>query len=232
MHDQSEHRKRVRKRFQDEGLDSFDPVHVLEFLLFYSIPRIDTKPIARALLNHFGSFNAVLEGTKEELMMVPGVGESTAVFIQLLNATGRYYQVNLKSGPQILNTIPECAAYLSRHYCGRRVETVFLLLLDAKKRLLSCQMLSEGEFNFANIPTRKVVELVLSTNASAVVIAHNHPGGLAVPSAEDILATRKLEEVLESLGVTLADHLVFTDDDWVSILHSRSYIAYDGRRQL
>lgn len=231
MHDQNGHRSRLKNRFRKEGLDSFEEVHVLELLLFYAIPRIDTKPIARALLDQFGTFQAVMEGTEEQLMQVPGIGENAATFLRLVNAAGRYYQVRQNQAPIIINTIQDCAKYLMPHYYGRRVETVFLVMLDAKRRLLSCHKLEEGELNSANIPTRRIVELVLSTNATAVILSHNHPGGLALPSQEDIVATRKMAQLLNSLDVVLADHLVFANDQWISMRVSRFFTPLEGTRQ-
>ncbi len=228
MHDQIGHRERTKNRFRKEGLDSFEPVHVLELLLFYALPRIDTKPIARALMDRFGTFPAVLEASEEELLKVPGIGKNAATFLRLINETGRYYQVRLKDGPVICNTISDCADYLMQFFYGRRVETVYFLALDAKKRMIACQKLAEGDFDFAQIPTRKLVDALLSVNASAVILAHNHPGGLAVPSTEDKLVTQSLSFVLESLGIALVDHLVFCEDQWVSMVQSGFY--FPGKR--
>ena len=230
MHDQNGHRERIKSRFRKEGLDSFDPVHALELLLFYAIPRVDTKPMARALLDRFGSFPGVLEASEEDLIKVDGIGENAATFIRLLNATGRYYQLRLQDAPVILNTISECAAYLSQHFYGRRVETVFFLALDAKKRLIACQKLSEGDLNASHIPTRRLVDTLLSLNASAVILAHNHPSGLAFPSAEDKLVTNNIAYVLESLGIAFVDHLIFSENDWISMVQSGLYLP--GRKKV
>ena len=104
MHTQTGHRQRVRDRFLSEGLDSFDEVHVLELLLFYAIPQRDTKPLARALLDHFGSLSLVLDASQEELMAVKGVGEGIATFLRLIPAAGRYYQTHREQAAAILNT--------------------------------------------------------------------------------------------------------------------------------
>lgn len=223
MHDQTGHRSRVRERFRKEGLDSFEDVHVLELLLQYSIPRIDTKPLARALLNRFGSFSAVMEASEESLVQVPGIGVKTAIFLRLVTAVGRHYQLSLQKSPTVLNSIQDCGEYLSKFFLGRRVETVYMLAMDGKRRLLCCQKLEEGELNSALIPVRKLVEMVLSANAAAVVLAHSHPGGLAIPSAEDIQVTRNVAKILASLNVALVDHLIFTEDDWTSMVQSGAY---------
>lgn len=223
MHDQTGHRSRMRDRFRKEGLDSFEDVHVLELLLQYSIPRIDTKPLARELLNRFGSFCAVLEASEESLTQVHGIGVQTATFLRLVNAVGRHYQISLQKSPTVLNSIQDCGDYLSKFFLGRRVETVYMLAMDGKRRLICCQKLGEGELNSTLIPVRKLVEMILSANAAAVVLAHSHPGGLAVPSLEDIQITRNMGKVLASLNVALVDHLIFTEDDWISMVQSGAY---------
>lgn len=223
MRDQTGHRQRVKERFKKEGLDSFDEIHALELLLFYALPRVDTKPLARALLDRFGSFPGVLEATQEELMNVPGVGDAVATFIRLINATGRYYLTRQKDVPTILNTAELCKNYLRRQYAGRRNETVFLLCMDAKCRLINCYLLSEGDANSASIPTRRLVELALSTNAATVLLAHNHPGGLALPSSEDQLTTQRLSQLLLSMGIILVDHILFSDTEAISMVESGLY---------
>jgi DNA repair protein RadC len=210
-------------RFMKEGLDSFAEVHVLELLLFFARPRIDTKTIARDLLNRFGSYTAVMEASQEALMQVDGVGERTAMFIRLINSAGRYYQVRSENKPRFFRNIQECGSYLQSYFIGRKSETVYVLCLDAKGALLGCHLLSEGDQNSVNIPARKLVELALSTNASSIVLAHSHPSGLALPSNEDIMTTRNLSATLSSLGVVLLDHLIFAEGDWVSLAQSRLY---------
>ena len=104
MHTAAGHRQRVKDRFRKEGLDSFDEVHALELLLFYAAPRIDTKPLARSLLDRFGSLALVLEATEAELMAVPGVGENVATYLTLITAAGRYYQMCRSERPVILDS--------------------------------------------------------------------------------------------------------------------------------
>lgn len=217
------HRQRVKDRFRKEGLDHFDESHVLELLLFYCIPRVDTKPIAKRLLEHFGSLSQVLEASAEELQKVPGVGENAATFLILTTAVGRYYLVNRTTKHTILNTTEKCGQYLLPYFFGRRNETVFLLCLDAKCKLLCCREVGEGSVNSAGIPVRKVVELALGVNATTVVLAHNHPSGLALPSGDDVATTLRIAKALEAVEIELADHIVVADDDFVSLAQSGYY---------
>lgn len=214
------HRQRLKARFLEEGLDNFTDIQVLEMLLFYCIPRRDTNPIAHALLDHFGSLSQVLEAPVEELVKVEGIGENTATFLRLTTEVGRYYLVNRTMQTSILPTIEKCAEYMLPFFFGRRNETVFLLCLDAKCKVLCCKEVGEGSVNSAGISVRKIVETALGVNATTVVLAHNHPSGVAIPSGEDIQTTRRIALALAAVEINLADHIVVADDDYVSMVQS------------
>ena len=221
------HRDRIRRRFLEEGLDQFTDVQVLEFLLFYCIARQDTNPIAHRLLDSFGSLSQVLEAPVEELRKVEGIGENTAVFLRLVTQVGRYYLTDRASKAKVLPTLESCAQYLQTFFFGRNVETVYLLCLDAKCKMLCCKKISERDVNSTSLSLRKVVETALNTNASSVVLAHNHPGGMAIPSNEDIQTTRRIAAALQAVDVHFIDHILVTDDDYVSLLQS-GYSFSDG----
>ena len=217
------HRERVKRRFRQEGLDSFSDIQALELLLFYVIPRVDTNPIAHALLDHFGSLSQVLEASPEELMKVPGIGENAAVFLTLIPQMGRFYMVDRANHVKVLPTLEQCADYLVPHFFGRKLETVFILCLDAKCKLLCCKELGEGGTNSAGVSIRKIVETAIGVNATTVVLAHNHPSGIALPSREDVETTRRLAQALDAVGIILADHIIVADEDFVSLADSRLF---------
>lgn len=217
------HRQRLKERFRAEGLDHFEEHQVLELLLFYCIPRQDTNPIAHALLERFGSLSQVLETPAEELEKVPGIGSNAATFLALTTAVGRYYLVNRSMQTVILSTIEQCGQYLVPFFYGRRNETVYLLCLDAKCKVLCCKEVGEGSVNSAGVPIRKIVETALGANATTVVLAHNHPSGLAIPSGDDISTTRRVAAALDVVEIGLADHIIVADDDFVSLAQSGVY---------
>ena len=214
------HRQRLKEQFRRNGLDSFTDVQALELALFYCIPRQDTNPIAHKLIDHFGSLAQVLEAPVEELVKVPGIGENAAVYLKMITELGRYYLVNRSTQNTILTTIEQCAEYMVPFFFGRRVETVFLLCLDAKCKVLCCKEVGEGSVNSAGISVRKIVETALGANATTVVLAHNHPSGVAVPSGEDLQTTRRIAMALKAVDIHLADHIVVADDDYVSLAQS------------
>ncbi len=217
------HRQRLRQRFLEEGLDHFGEINALELLLFYCIPRKDTNIIAHALLDRFGSVAQVLEAPVDELCKVSGMGQSAATFLSLVNAFGRYYQVSRAANIRILSDVEEYGNYLVPKFSGRRNETVFLLCLDTKCKVLACREVGEGSVNSAAVPVRRIVEMALGVNASSVVLAHNHPSGLAVPSGEDIQTTKRLAVALKSVEIELVDHIVVADGDFVSMAQSGMY---------
>ena len=214
------HRQRLKERFRTGGLDNFTDVQVLELALYYCIPRRDTNPIAHALIEHFGSLSQVLEASVEELQKVPGIGEGTAVYLSMLTQIGRFYLVDRSQREEILPTLDKCGEYLVPRFFGRSTETVFLLCLDAKCKVLCCREVGQGSVNSAGISVRKIVETALGVNATTVVLAYNHPSGLALPSAEDIITTRRVAAALAAVEVHLADHVVVADGDYVSMLQS------------
>lgn len=214
------HRQRMKERFLQEGLDHFSDYQVLELLLFYAVPRKDTNPLAHALIDHFGSLSQVLEAPVEELEKVEGIGANAATLLKLATELGRYYMVNRSTRHTILQTITECGEYLKPFFFGRRNETVFLLCLDAKCKVLCCREVGEGSVNSANVPIRRIVEIALGANATSVVLAHNHPSGLAFPSGEDVATTRRVAAALSTVDVKLVDHIIVADDDFVSLIHT------------
>lgn len=221
MHDG--HRQRLKDLFVKEGLDNFNELQVLELLLFYCIPRQDTNPVAHRLLERFGRLSQVLEAPVAELQKVEGMGPNAATFLHLVTQVGRYYLINRAMDQKILATIEECGKFLVPYFYGRRNETVFLLSLDAKCKLLSCKEIGEGSVNSAGVPVRRIVETALAANATTVVLAHNHPSGLALPSSEDVQTTLRLAAALDTVDITLADHIVVADEDFVSLVQSGYY---------
>ena len=228
----SGHRQRLKDRFLREGLDNFEEHQVLELLLFYGIPQRDTNPIAHALMERFGSLSRVLEASPEELTEVDYVGDNVATLFKLVTALGRYYQVNCAMREKILTTIDECGRYLTPFFFGRQQETVYLLCLDAKCKVLCCEKVGQGGVNSAGVPIRQIVETALKANATSAILAHNHPSGLALPSREDVQTTRRVAVALNAVEIELTDHIIVADQDWISLAQSGLYHPDECRLNL
>ena len=214
------HRKRLKTQFLIHGEDFHDH-QLLELLLCYAIPQGDVNGLAHALLDQFGSLAGVFDALPPSLTRVDGVGEHTAVLLKLIpKLAGRYSTIRSSPG-DILASSRAARDYLLPYFqTGPRTEMVYLVCMDAKYKVLGCHKLGEGTVNAADITPRRVVELALAHNASAVLLAHNHVSGLALPSNADLMTTQQLTAILRSVGVELLDHLIFTDDDMVSLRDS------------
>lgn len=211
------HRTRMKKRFLEHGSDSFDDHHLLEMLLFFALPRVNTNLLAHDLLDRFGSIEGVLDAAPDELMGVPGMGEHAAALVKLIPALGQRYLAAKNSVGSILATTEDAGKFLIPRFLGRRDETVMLVCLDTKMKAVSCRLIASGDVSAAHISVRKVVEQALAQNAPYVLLGHNHVNGLALPSSEDVATTRRLQEALSLVGVTLLDHIIVAGDDFVSL---------------
>lgn len=220
------HRGRLKKRFKAEGLDNFSEVNILELLLFYSIPRRDTNPIAHALLNKYGSLVGVLDADFDDLTTVDGITENSATLIKMLLPIYRHY-MSIKSKPDmIMDDVFSAAKYLAKTYIGQPDEVVKLLAIDSKGKIIGVYTLFEGNFNSVDINLRKLVETVILTKASSVIIAHNHPNGIALPSEQDIATTKEIRRILRTISVELIDHIIVADDDFVSLSQSGEFYNF------
>ena len=217
------HRQRLKDRFRQEGLDGFNEVNALEMLLFYCVPRSDTNPLAHRLIERFGSFSGVLDASIEELEAVEGVGHNISTFLAFIPQLERYYNDNKNKNLKILTSVSQCGEYLRPKFINRKNEMVYMVCLDAKCKVLSCKQLGEGSVNSAGVPIRRIVDVALKMNAPSVILAHNHPGGVAFPSSDDIQTTIRVSQALAGVDVVLTDHLIFADGDYTSIVDSGYY---------
>lgn len=220
------HRQRMRERFIIEGLDGFQEVNVLELLLFYCFPRIDTNEIAHRLLDEFGSFPNVLEASIDDLKKVKGVGENAATFLSILNATNRYYRIKKTSHIKTISCPEQYISVLEPLFTGIKNERLYMLCLDAKSKIITCKLLGEGVSTGASVSVRKIMETALSVNATSVVMAHNHPDGCAVLSQEDKDMTCYVARALRDVEIELIDHVVFADSEHISFALDSNYRDY------
>ena len=203
------HRERVRKRFLQEGLEHFEQHNQLELLLFYAIPQRDTNGIAHDLIQRFGSISRVMDASVEELMTVDGIGERAAVLLKLVPALARSYTLDHLGKVRTFQSGEELKEYLLALYTGCTKERVYLLLFDNRDTLLRTVQIGEGDLTAALFSTRDIVQQVLLYNKTTkVILSHNHPVGLALPSHADQTATDEIQRALSSVEVTLYDHII------------------------
>ena len=213
------HRQRSKRRYLAVGAQGLEDRQLLELLLFYAIPRQDTNETAHRLLKRFGSLQSVLNAAPEELTGVDGVGENAAVLLRLAGDIA--LRARCSTLPQkVLNSTDRTGAYFMELLAGQRQELLYQVCLDAKGKLLTCRCISKGSVAASPVSVRQVVENALYAGASSIILAHNHPSGVALPSQQDVLVTRQLQEALAPLQIRLADHIVVADGDYVSMAES------------
>lgn len=221
MHMHDGHRERLRARFLREGLQGFEEHSALEMLLFYARPRCDTNGIAHALIKRFGSFAAVFDAPLEALEQVEGVGHTTAVLLKLITPMGAYYLENRTRPGTVLDTAEKAGSFFLPKFLGKKGEEVYCATLNNKRGLLQTACIArDGSVNAVAVPVKRVVAEALSADAASVLIAHNHPGGVALPSAGDRAFTRKLFQALQMVNVQLADHIIIADNEYFSMANS------------
>lgn len=228
------HRQRMRERFRQEGLDGFAPHEVLELLLFYARARGNVNPLAHELLDTFGSLKGVLEARPEQLLQVEGVGEETATLLSLMVPMFRKYQECVCQERQFLNHCSAAEEYCTALLAGLRTERFYVISLSADMKVLGQRAVGEGSLTEVNAYPRLVVETALNYNAYGVLLCHNHPGGVAQPSDDDLASTRSIQDVLTRLNILLLDHIIVSGNDAYSMTmhgHLSPYAGLQGRRK-
>lgn len=220
------HRQRLKQQYISGGLDSFSDEKAMELLLTFAIPRKDTKELAKRLLDYFGGFANVLDAPMDKLLKISGMTPNAALLVCLQRDCARRQLIERSTQETVLKSLDECAKYLVPFFQSRRDEAVYLLSMDAKGKVINCQCIGEGSVNSANAPIRKIVAAALDMNATAVVLAHNHPSGVALPSKEDVHATGNVLDALKAVGVQMLDHVIVADGDYISMRQSKYLPAW------
>ena len=211
------HRERMRKQLLKAGFENLAPHNALELLLYYTSPRKDTNALAHRLIDKFGSFSAVLDASYEELIQIEDVGESTAVFIKLLPNSFSYYMKSKELEHPIVSDISKAAHLLVPYFIGATSEMLYTLCLNDNKQLIRISKISEGTVNRTSVMLKKIMSEAIFTNATAIILAHNHAAGNPTPTKEDITATQSIKQALRYIQVELLDHLVIHNTNFVSI---------------
>lgn len=218
------HRDRIRQEFLQHGFDKNTPPHkILEILLFYCVQRADTNPIAHELIARYGSVAAVLDAPIEELASFKGLSERSAVLLKLIMPIAQRYIYDKSEQKPTFKSLDGIGKYVLGCYLGETKEKLGVMCLDAKGSMLDFAFLSVGSLDSVGLSNRDLVKKALDTNATAVVLCHNHPNGIALPSDSDIALTMQAAQALSGVGVQLIDHIIVADTDFVSMAQSEQY---------
>ena len=212
------HRERMFARAEREGFENFATHELLEVLLYYSKPRVNTNPTAHALLERYDTIKGVMDATADELCMVDGVGPRSAVLIRLITELARRYERDCFETSNSFQTLEKIAQYIHPSFIGLNFERLYVMYFNNRMNLIECRCHSEGTVNSTDVILSKISATALQKNAAAVVLAHNHPNGYSKPSQMDIDLNTEVRHHLGMLGIVLVEHLVFADKSYSAIM--------------
>lgn len=204
------HRGRLRQRLLEKGGESLADYEVLECLLFGAKPRGDVKPLAKALIDRFGSLGAVLAAAPHDLQKVTGMGEASAAALKVAAEAGRRMAREEVIDRPVLSSWDKLLKYCRTALGHEKVERFHLLFLDRKNVLIADEVQQRGTVDHTPVYPREVVKRALELSASALIMVHNHPSGDPTPSRADIAMTQEVKEAAEKLGIAVHDHVIIS----------------------
>ncbi len=210
------HRARMRERLLERGAGSLADYELLEMLLFFAFKKGDTKPLAKALINRFGSFAKVLCAPQSELLASKGLGIHSVSALKLVQeAALRLARAEIMDQP-VLNNWDRLMDYLNAVLAREKIEQFRILFLDPRNRLIADEAQARGTVNHTPVYPREVVKRALELHATAIILVHNHPSGDPTPSRADIDMTQEVRDAARVLGVVLHDHVIVGNGTWLS----------------
>jgi DNA repair protein RadC len=218
-----DHRSRLRARFEAGGAAAMPDYELLELVLFRAIPRRDVKPLARALLDRFSDFSGVVSAPSERLCEVEGIGPAVAVEFKIVEAAAHRLAQARVIGRPVISSWDALIAYCRASMAHRGTEQFRVFYLDRKNVLIADEEQARGTVDHVPVYPREVVKRALLLDASAIILAHNHPSGDPTPSSADITMTGEVQRAAEALGIVLHDHVVIGKSAEVSF-RSEGYL--------
>jgi DNA repair protein RadC len=210
------HRKRLRERFLQGGLDGFLDYEIVELLLTLGTPRKDCKVVAKEATKKFGGLRGVLEAAPEEICQIKGLGAHNIFGLKLFQALSMHYAKE-KLPKKISFDFPKAVATFLQEKIGReKKEHFYFLALDSKNNLVKMNNVSIGILDSSLVHPREVFKEAIQASAAKVIVAHNHPSGDLEPSEGDLIITQKLVEAGKILGIEVVDHIIVTSNNFLS----------------
>ncbi len=210
----------MRERIFETGIHTLQDHELFEVLLYSSIPRVNTNLTAHRLLNRFGDVCGVLNADEKELMKIDGIGDKSASVIKAVAGICRRYIMCQNEITNAFDDPDRLGRYLTGFFVGEAHEKLCLFVLSQSGRIDKIDCIAEGSVNAVNLPVRKIADMAVHHRSSYVVLAHNHPGGCAAPSPEDVELTLRAKETLGMLGIHLLEHFVISGNQYRPIIRS------------
>jgi len=219
------HRQRLRDKFLEQGIEAFTDSEVIELLLTFGTPRSDCKEAARSALERFRTLPAVLDAAPAELQQIKGVGAKNIFALRFIQGVARRYLRQRIVGKQYVRSSREVADYLIHTMRGLAHEVLTVVFLDAAHAIIDSVVVAEGTVTVNTVYPRELIKAALARNATALVLAHNHPSGTLIPSRQDEELTRSLHLVCSFMHITLLDHLIIGAGDQVYSFAAQGIMA-------
>jgi len=214
---QKGHRERLRQRYLERGFAGFSDREKLEYFLCLCLPRKDVKPLADKLLKKYKTISKVIDQPVDELKTINGIGESTAINIAALrDFFGVYFSDLSKYKAETITKMSALVDMLRASIGHKPNEVLFAIFLNAKNEVLATKELGEGTVSQASAFPRKIVEEALKQKATSIILAHNHPGGIAEPSEHDESITTEIQKALALVEISLQDHIILANNEYYS----------------
>jgi DNA repair protein RadC len=210
------HRERLRTRFEEAGAETLPDYELLELLLFRSIPRRDVKPLAKELIQRFGSFAEVLGAPAARLAEIDGVSESVALDLKIVEAALKRMAKGAVGKRPVLSSWSSVLDYCRMAMAFAEREQFRILFLDKKNILIADEVQQTGTVDHTPVYPREVMRRALELSASAIILVHNHPSGDPTPSGADMRMTRELVDIAKPLGIAIHDHIIVGRDGHAS----------------
>lgn len=221
IHD--EHRDRTLKKFSKYGFTGLEEHEKLEIILFFSVPRVDTNEIAHKLINKYHNIAGVMDAPADELITFEYITDRTVQLFKMIKETYTIYQIEKSSDKSYMTTTDEFGTYFQLFIGSEQEEKMAIMCLDSRGKVLKTEIIGEGDISAVTTNSRKLLEMVLHSKATEVVLAHNHPGNIPFPSRGDVAATETLKDLLAGVGVQLIDHFVVTAEEYCSMAKCKEY---------
>jgi len=209
------HRQRLRDKFMELGIDGLSDSEIIELLLTFGTPRSDCKEAAREALTRFTTLPAVLDAAPAELQQIKGIGPKNVFALQFIQGVARRYLKQRIVGKKYVHSSRAVADYLIHAMRGLEHEVLMVVFLDAAHAIIDSSVVSQGTVTVNTVYPRELVKAALARNASALVLAHNHPSGSLTPSPQDRQLTRSLHLICSFMHINLLDHLIIGSGEQV-----------------
>ena len=223
--DSQGHRERIKEKFLKNGIDGFAEYEILELLLTYCIPRKDTKPIAKELLNKFKSLDNIFKADFDKLFAIDGLGKNSIAFLKLIgDLPSIIYKDELKNKKLVdketlkISNKDILLKYLRNKIGYEEIEKFYVIYLSSSNEVIEFEENSTGTLDRSSVYPREIYKRVINLNAKSIILAHNHPSDNITPSKSDIELTNEIAKGLKNFGALLIEHIIITKNSYFSFL--------------